>query len=203
MATHLHHRYARARWLDKRTVLTLPRGFLEGSSTRCTAKGPVLLETISLEAERTRGYADTFIREMRWEIESAVRAGLDTLPRLRCIDERPGHATPEFRTLAIPISNGGTSASPEVLSGTIANFAQQRSPCRLVLVVDAVQESAEGERGSILIVEARDHLGTRLYFMQPYGTRENRVEWGAPLDGGWHEPGEQEMILDAAFQLPR
>jgi hypothetical protein len=51
----------------------------------------------------------------------------------------------------------------------------------------------------VLIAEARDRTGTRMYWMQPYHPAGTRVDWDEPLAGGWMDPGEAEMILDAAF----
>jgi hypothetical protein len=156
-----------------------------------------------LDRERTQAYADSFLREMREAIEQAVRSGLDSSPRLRSVHERPGHATPEFRTLVIPVPPGTSGLSPQALSATIAYFAGKRSPDRLVLAMDALQD--EGGSGSqpVLLAEARDLMGTRLFWMQGYRVERGLVRWEEPSEGGWMDPGAEEMILDAAFQLAR
>lgn len=142
-----------------------------------------------------------FLEEVRGEIEEAARSGSDLPPRLRSVHERPGHATPEYRTLAIPI-DAAVGASPEVLSGTIARFARAKPATCLILVLDAVMEMG-GVPCPVLIAEARDRNGARLFLTQPF-IREptGTIRWADPTDGGWREPGEDEMILDAAFQLP-
>ena len=42
---------------------------------------------------------------------------------IRNVHERPGHATPEYHTLTIPSPTAYGGLSPDVLSGTIAEFA--------------------------------------------------------------------------------
>ena len=42
-----------------------------------------------------------------------------------------------------------------------------------------------------------------MYWMQPYSPTGSRVDWDEPLTGGWCDPGEAEMILDAAFKPAR
>lgn len=143
--------------------------------------------------------AHNFLAEVRRDLERAAAAGCDLPPRVRTVHLRPGHATPEYRTLAIPVSPGGEPRSPEMLSALIASFAAVSSPPCMFLALDGLTETADGEPGSILIAEARDVGGTRLYWMQPFLVRNARLEWGEPVAGGWQEPGDQDLILDAAF----
>lgn len=157
----------------------------------------------SLEPQRTQLYADGFLQEMRSAIEQAVKSGLDSPPRLRSVHERPGHATPEFRTLVIPAPPGMTTLSPRALSATIAYFAAKRTPDRLVLAMDALQDDGTGQPVPVLIAEARDLAGTRLFRVQPYRVERGTVRWADARDGGWCDPGAEEMILDAAFQPAR
>lgn len=149
--------------------------------------------------ERTRELAQAFLEEVRREFERAVLAGSDLPPRIRSVHERVGHATPEYRTFAVPIPSGGGGASPEVLSGVIARYAEQKSPMCLLLALDAETQAEEGARHSILIAEARDLSGTRLFFLQPFRVELGRLKWEEPVGGGWRDPGEEEMILDASF----
>lgn len=150
---------------------------------------------------RTLEWAHVFVNEVRREIEKAARDGDDVPPRLRCIHERQGHATPEYRTLAIPIPDGVGGASPEVLSLAVARFSRARSASCLVLAFDAVMQAGDGQAAPVLIAEVRDRIGTRFFLMQPF-TKNGAgvVEWGEPFEGGWREPGDEEMILDAAFR---
>jgi len=133
-------------------------------------------------------------------MERALQEGADTPPRIRSIHERVGHATPEYRNVAIPVPEGVGGASPEILSGVIARFAAQKSPDTLLLALDLVLEAEDGTPGPVLVAEARDTAGTRLFWMQPYRVADGKVVWGEPLEGGWRDPGEEEMILDAAFK---
>lgn len=150
-------------------------------------------------SERTLRLAHSFIEEARRDLEKATADGSDLPPRIRCVYDRPGHATPEFRTLAVPIPPGAEGASPEVLSSVIARFARTKKPYGILLVLDAVGQDEQGEASPILIAEARDARGTRLFLVQPFRIAGRRVEWLEPLEGGWRDPGEEEMILDAAF----
>jgi hypothetical protein len=133
-----------------------------------------------IHMERTLGFATRFLEEVP--------------PRIRSVHEAAGHATPEFRTLNIPMPDGIGGASPEILSGAIARFASAKKPDRLLLALEA-----QVEGGSVLIAEARDRAGTRLFWVQPFAVKGTRVEWSEPLDGGWRDPGAEEMILDASF----
>jgi hypothetical protein len=100
--------------------------------------------------------------------------------------------------LPIPETAGG--ASPTVLSRSIARFAETRQPSCLLLALEVVTPSASGEGRPLLIAEARDQKGTRLFLMQPFERADGRIEWQEPIEGGWRDPGEEEMILDAAFR---
>jgi hypothetical protein len=151
------------------------------------------------QIERTLGMATRFLDEVRGDIGRAALEGADIPPRLRSVHEKPGHATPEFRTVAIPVPDGLGSVSPEILAGTIAKYAQTRKPDCLMLAMEAEMEADEGSR-TVLIAEARDRTGTRMYWMQPYSPAGSKVDWDEPLTGGWCDPGEAEMILDAAFK---
>lgn len=144
--------------------------------------------------ERVLGFAARFMDEVRGDVGRAKMDGSDTPPRIRSVHERPGHATPEFRTLNIPLPEGMCGVSPEVLSGAIARYAAKKRPDCLLLTLEA-----ENDDGSLLIAEARCKWGTRLFWMQPFRAVDGRVEWGEPVGGGWRDPGEEEMILDAAF----
>ncbi|HEX8904386.1 MAG TPA: hypothetical protein VF771_06060 [Longimicrobiaceae bacterium] len=147
------------------------------------------------QMERVLAFATRFLDEVRDDISRARMDGSDTPPRIRSVHERPGHATPEFRTLTIPIPDAFGGLSPEVLSGAIARFAASKKPDCLLLAFEA-----ENGDGPVLIAEARCRYGTRLFWMQPYAAAETHVEWGDPAGEGWNDPGEEEMILDAAFQ---
>lgn len=152
------------------------------------------------QIERTLGMATRFLDEVRGDIGRAALEGADIPPRLRSVHEKPGHATPEFRTVAIPVPDGLGSVPPDILSGTIAKYAQTRKPDCLMLAMEAEMDAdGEGSR-TVLIAEARDRTGTRMYWMQPYSPAGTRVDWDEPLTGGWCDPGEAEMILDAAFK---
>lgn len=151
--------------------------------------------------ERTLSAATRFLEEVRYDIERAAAEGEDTPPRMRSIHERAGHATPEYRTMAIPVPETQAGASPEVLSGAIARYAAQKRPDALLLALDLVMDTGDGGAGPVLVAEARDAGGTRLFWMQPYRVDGKKVEWREPLESGWRDPGEEEMILDAAFRL--
>lgn len=151
------------------------------------------------QIERTLGMATRFLDEVRGDIGRAALEGADIPPRLRSVHEKPGHATPEFRTVAIPVPDGLGSVPPEILSGTIARYAQTRKPDCLMLAMEAEMDADGKGSRTVLIAEARDRTGTRMYWMQPYSPLGTRVDWDEPLTGGWCDPGEAEMILDAAF----
>ena len=148
--------------------------------------------------ERTLRMAHEFLEETRRDMERAAAEGADLPPRIRTVHERPGHATPEYRTLTIPIPEGYGGLSPDVLSGAIAKFAAGKKADVLLLALEA-----ENGDGPLLIAEARCRYGTRLFWMQPYAVTDTRVEWGEPVNGGWNDPGSEEMILDAAFSGAR
>lgn len=154
------------------------------------------------QMERTLGMATRFLDEVRDDVTRSAPDGADTAPRVRSVHERPGHATPEFRTLAIPVPPGVGAVSPEILSGTIARYAATKKPDCLLLVLEAEVQREDGTLGPVLIAEARDKAGTRLFWMQGYRVRDGRTVWDGPLGGGWKDPGEEEMILDAAFSRP-
>jgi len=145
--------------------------------------------------ERVLGFAARFVEEVRDDLGHAKMDGSDTPPRIRCVHERPGHASPEFRTLSIPVPDGLGGVSPDILSGAIAKYAATKKPDCLLLAFEAETE----EHGPVLIAEARCRYGTRMFWVQPYRLEPTHVEWGDPLDGGWRDPGDEEMILDAAF----
>ncbi len=151
------------------------------------------------ELERTLEMATRFLDEVRRDIERAASEGTDTPPRLRSVHEKFGQSSPEYRTLAIPVPRSGGGASPEILSSTIARYAAEKSPERLLLALEAVMEDVDGGTRPVLIAEARDRAGTRIFWMQPFRVAQQRVEWEEPLEGGWRDPGAEEMILDAAY----
>jgi hypothetical protein len=148
-----------------------------------------------MQMERTLSIATRFLEEVRADIGYAALDGMNVPPRLRSVHERQGHATPEFRTLAIPVPDGAAGASPEILSGAIEHYAAAKHPDCLLLAFEA-----EMDGRPVLIAEARDRAGTRLYWVQPYSAAGTHVEWSEPLHGGWQDPGDEEMILDAAFR---
>jgi hypothetical protein len=145
---------------------------------------------------RVQRWAQAFIDEVRHDLEQAAKLGVDLPPRVRAVFERAGHATPEYRTFAIPAF---ADLSPDTLSVLISRFTRERQPIALLLAVDASTSAADGAVASVLITEARDAACTRLFRMQAYRTAGARVVWDEPTHGGWHDPGEEEMILDAAF----
>lgn len=155
--------------------------------------------SIARQTERTLEMAGRFVDEVRREIERSAVEGEDTPPRIRSVHERPGHATPEYRTMGIPIPPGGAGASPEVLSTAVARYAAAKSPSCLLLALEAMMDG-EGEIASpVLIAEARDEAGTRRFWMQGYHVQDHLVHWDEPATGGWQDPGGEQMILDAGF----
>jgi hypothetical protein len=150
--------------------------------------------------EKTLRLADSFLEEARRDLLRAAQEGADLPPRIRAVQERAGHSTPEYRTLAIPVPPDAQGAFPTVLSRLIARYAATASPHCLLLVLDALDQDADGNARSILICEARDRMGTRLFFVQPFRLEGGTIHWEEPVEGGWQDPGEQEMILDAAFE---
>ena len=149
--------------------------------------------------QRTLRLAHEFLEDTRAEIARAAAKGMDLPARIRTVHDRTGHASPEFRTLFVPIPEGAEGASPSVLSGAIASFAARRPPSCLLLTLDVVGTGPDGEPQPLLIAEARDRAGTRMFLMQPFRIAERRVVWEEPIEGGWQDPGGEEMILDAAF----
>ena len=158
-----------------------------------------MTRTILARTTRTLEQAHSFLEEVRRDLALAARDGRDLEPRIRYAIERQGHATPEYRTLAIPIPSAMGGASPEVLSGAIASYFEKRSPTCLMLALDAILADSQGEAEPVLICEARDRAGTRLFYLQPFGVDDGKVVWGEPYEGGWRDPGGEEMILDSAF----
>lgn len=153
------------------------------------------------QRERTIEMAESFVADVRRDLERATAAGCDLPPRLRSVHVRAGHATPEYRTLEIPATPGSESASPEHLSALIARYAAVRPPCCMILALDGLSEGSDGTPCPILIAEARDSIGTRVYLMQPFRAVEGRIQWEAPMGGGWQDPADQELILDLAFTV--
>jgi hypothetical protein len=143
--------------------------------------------------------AHEFLRETRTEIERASADGADLPPRIRTVHDRPGHSSPEFRTLMLPIPDSAGGSSPTVLSRSIARFAESRKPSCLLLALEVVTPDESGDSRPLLIAEARDQKGTRMFLMQPFDRVDGRIRWHEPIEGGWRDPGEEEMILDAAF----
>lgn len=129
----------------------------------------------------------------------AATDGSDLPPRLRTVHERQGHASPEFRTLNIPVPESANGSSPVLLSALIARYAQAHAPDALLLVTELVSEGPDGSPQTILVAEARDASGVRLFWKQPFTLNGASLEWGEPETGGWQDPEDQEMILDAAF----
>lgn len=153
-----------------------------------------MARSMYLQLERTLHHATRFVDEMRSDLCRAARDGAGVPPRLRCVNETPGHTTPEFRTLNIPIPDGRGSVPLDALSSAIAFYAEAKRPDRVLLAMEA-----EMDGRPVLIAEAHDRVGSRLFWVQPFQRVEGGIEWAEPLDGGWRDPAEQEMILDAAF----
>ena len=151
------------------------------------------------QRERTIEMAQAFLAEVRHDLERATAAGCDLPPRLRSVHVRAGHATPEYRTLAIPADPGAGGASPEELSTMIARYAAMRPPSCMILALDGLSQGEDGASRPILIAEARDAIGTRVFWMQPFRAVAGKIEWEPPMAGGWQDPAEQELILDLAF----
>lgn len=152
---------------------------------------------VTAQRDRTLEMANAFLQEVRQDMERAAARGVDLPPRLRSVHVRPGHSTPEYRTLSIPVPPGCAGASPDALSELIARFAAMKPATCLLLALDVL--TGDGDGASVLIAEARDQRGTRLFLMQPFRVGEGRLEWGEPQAGGWRDPADDEMILDAAF----
>lgn len=150
--------------------------------------------------ERTIEMAEAFLAEVQRDLARATAAGCDLPPRLRSVHVRAGHATPEYRTLEIPPRPGSASSSPDMLSAMIAQYAAVRAPCCMMLTLDGISEGAGGTPRPVLIAEARDVVGTRVFWMQGFQAVDGRIEWEPPVGGGWQDPADQELILDLAFQ---
>lgn len=156
----------------------------------------------NIQPERTLEIAAAFLEDTRRDLERATVHGCDMLPRLRTVHLRDGHATPEFRTLAIPNVPGTAGASPEILGALIARFALIHPPCVMALAFDCVSKSMSGAIGPVLIAEVRDIGGTRAFWVQPFTVVQEKIVWGEAVGGGWQDPGEEELILDKAFVVP-
>jgi hypothetical protein len=155
--------------------------------------------SVASRPEHLLALANKFLDEVRDDVGRARSDGSDTPPRLRLVHERPGHATPEFRTLNIPVPESAGGASPEVLSGLIARYARERLPQAVMLALELQRNGSGGEPETIVVAEARNRPGIRLFWVQPYALVDGTVEWGEPEEGGWQDPGKEEMILDATF----
>lgn len=142
--------------------------------------------------------ARAFVSEVRRDLERAAVMGADLPPRIRTMHTRAGHATPEYRTLALPVEQG--EASPDAMSHLIARWARLKPACSILLALDAVAPDPDGQTRPVLIAEARDRWGTRLFWMQGFRVVDTRVVWEEPLGGGWQDPGGEELILDEAFE---
>ncbi|MDQ3556804.1 MAG: hypothetical protein M3409_08505 [Gemmatimonadota bacterium] len=142
-----------------------------------------------------------FLEEFRSDLDRATLDGSDTPPRLRMVHERAGHASPEYRTLSIPVPDAASGASPEHLSAVIAHYSRGRAPDALLLAMELVGLGAAGEPQPLLIAEARSRDGVRLFWMQSYSVRGGRAVWDEPEEDGWQDPGEEEMILDESFAV--
>jgi hypothetical protein len=147
-----------------------------------------------LQLERTLHHATRFVDEVRSDMDRAAREGADLPPRIRSVHETPGHTTPEFRTLNIPIPDGAGILPVDVLSGAIARYAENKRPDRMLLAMEA-----EMGGQAVMIAEARDRAGSRLFWVQPFRRTADGIEWRDPFNGGWRDPGEEEMILDESF----
>jgi hypothetical protein len=150
-------------------------------------------------AERILRLAHDFLQETRLDLARAVAEGSDLPPRIRTVHDRAGHSSPEYRTLAVPIPQSAEGGSPTVLSSAIASYAARRPPSCLMLSLDLITTGEDGKPQALLVAEARDRIGTRLFIAQPFTIADGRITWGEPLEGGWRDPGEDEMIIDAAF----
>lgn len=152
-----------------------------------------------LQRQRTLQLAAAFLHEVRRDVEHAAASSSTLAPRLRSVHERAGHTTPEYRTMAIPVPEAVVGRSPELLSQAIARFAEEKRPVCLLLALDLLMDTAAGPPQSALIFEARDAADTRRYLVQTYEVDRGKVKWDMPRSAAWLDPGDQEMILDAAF----
>lgn len=144
--------------------------------------------------------ATRFLDEVRDDMAEAARCQCDLPPRLRSVHEQQGHATPEYRTVGIPVPPEMGTVSPEVLGCAVSHFAAAKHPDALVLAFAAVMEGADGASTPVLILEARDHGDTRMYRICPYRSADGVLCWSDD-DGGWLDPKGEEMIIDAAFAV--
>jgi hypothetical protein len=154
------------------------------------------------QAERVLEMAHAFLQEVRRDMEKAAAEGNDLPPRLRMVQARPGHASPEYRTLAIPVPAGGEGSSPEILSSLIARYMAEKPATCLLLALDVLGADEKGRQQPLLIAEARDRFGTRFFMMQPFRVEKGSIRWEEPMGGGWQDPAGEEMILDASFASP-
>ena len=137
--------------------------------------------------ERVLTFAARFLEEVRDDICRCKMDGSDAPPMIRSVHERPGHATPEYRTLTIPIPDGYGGLSPDVLSGAIAKFAAGKKPDCLLLAFEA-----ENGDGPLLIAEARCRTDAAL-LEQPYRSPTAAGVGRAP-SGGWNDPGRRSFL---------
>jgi hypothetical protein len=86
-----------------------------------------------------------------------------------------------------------------VLSGLIARYARERLPQAAMLALELQRSGADGEVETIIVAEACNRAGVRLFWTQAYAVVDGGVEWTEPEEGGWQDPGKEEMILDATF----
>lgn len=153
-----------------------------------------------IRPQRVLELAHSFLEEVRRDMEKAAAEGTDLPPRLRTVHQKQGQSAPELRTLGIPVPPGVEGSSPEILSGLIAKYTAQKPPTCLLLALDVLSTEPDGTTRPLLIAEARDRTGTRLFLMQPFRVENGVLTWEEPLGGGWQDPGEEEMILDASFR---
>lgn len=153
------------------------------------------------EKARTIELAERFLEDTRAELAKVTGQGYDLPPRVRTAHTRVGHATPEFRTLAVPLPDCSAAAAPDAISEMIARYAAKDPPSRLFLAFVAETRLPDSSVPTpVLVMEVRDAWGTRLYQMLPFFAQGTRFAWSEPIHDGWQDPGEQEMILDAAFE---
>jgi hypothetical protein len=153
----------------------------------------------SQQRERILAMADAFLAEARRDLERAASLGCDLPPRLRSVHSRPGHATPEYRTRAIPPDPAGNPLSPDTLSEMIARYTALKPPSCAMLAMDGISTVGGGDERPVLIAEVRDAESTRAFWMQTYRTVGGSVKWDDPVAGGWQDPADNELILDLAF----
>lgn len=196
-------RYAPSVWPRlRRAVRQAARGPGPRRPVPLTPEARLRRSTVA-QTEHLLTLANRFLEEIREDVERALTDGSDTPPRLRLVHERAGHASPEYRTLNIPVPDEAGGTSPTALSALISGYARARSPDALLLALELVGTTPAGEAEPLLIAEARSRAGIRLFWRQSYSVAERRVVWADPAEGGWQDPGGEEMILDAAFTARR